>query len=191
MKSIFSSLRIGVVVGGLVMASLACEMGLGGPTPPASPIAVSTEAAGELEQLWQDAIENSQNGEVSVVMTEAQVTSYVALKLAENPDSPFEDVQVFLRDGNIIMQAKAQAGEMSVPAQVVLGVTPNAESQPTITIEEADLGPLPLPDSILSDISDGLNDLIAGQLGGQASNFNITSITIADGQMAVSGTVNQ
>jgi hypothetical protein len=187
----FLSIRVGVVIFGLALGGLACETGLGGPTPPASPIPVSTEAAGELEQLWEDAIENSQNGEVSIIMTEAQVTSYVALKLAEEPDSPFEDVQIFLRDGNIIMQATAKAGELSVPAQVVLGISTSTDGKPTITIEEADFGPMPVPESILEDISNGLNDLIAGELGGQASDFNLTSIAIADGQMAVTGTVNQ
>jgi hypothetical protein len=191
MKRMLVSFRVGVLVCGLALAALACEMGLGGPTPPASPIPVSTEAAGELEQLWDQAMANAENGEVSVTMTEAQVTSYVALKLAEEPDSPFEDVQIFLRDGKITMQAQAIAGDMRVPAHIVLGVTPSTDGPVSIAIEEADFGPVPVPESILEDISDGLNDLIVGQLGNQTADFSITSIVIADGQMAVSGTVNQ
>lgn len=192
MKRAKMSVRVTVLAGSLSLAALACGTGLGGPTPPASPIPVSTEAAGELEALWEQALENAKSGdEVSVVMTEAQVTSYVALKLAEEPDSPFEDVQIFLRDGKITMQAKATAGSLSVPAQVMLGVTTNAEGQLVIAIEDADFGPMPVPNSLLEDMSDGLNDLIAGQAGTEVNGLNITSIVIADGQMAVTGTVSQ
>ena len=183
--------RVTILVGSLSLAGLGCDAGLGGPTPPASPIPVSTEAAGELEALWEQALENAEDGVVHVTMTEEQVTSYVALKLAEEPDSPFENVQIFLRDGKITMQAQAQAGSLSVPAQVVLGVTTDAEGQLVIALEEADFGPMPVPQSLLEDVSDGLNDLIAGQLGTDVNGVTITSIAIADGQMAVSGTVNQ
>jgi hypothetical protein len=184
-------LRITVVVVSLSLAGLACDTGLGGPTPPASPIPVSTEAAGELEALWEQALENAEDGVVHVTMTEAQVTSYVALKLAEEPDSPFEDVQIFLRDDKITMQAQAKAGSLSVPAQVVLGVTTDADGQLVVALEEADFGPMPVPQSLLENVSDGLNDLIAGQIGAGNERFTITSIAIADGQMAVTGTVNQ
>jgi len=185
------SVRYMVVVCGLAFAGLACNSGLARPTAPASPIPISTEAAGELEALWQQAIKNSQNGEVSVVMNETQVTSYVALKLAEEPDSPFENVQIFLRDGKITMQAQATIGQLGVPAQVVMGVTANSDGRLSIALEDADFGPVPVPQSILEDVSNNLTDLTAGQFGTTDSTLTVTSIAIADGQMAVTGTVSQ
>ncbi|MGH2524686.1 MAG: hypothetical protein ACRDH2_19440, partial [Anaerolineales bacterium] len=108
-------------------ASLACGLpGRGGPTPPASPIPVSTEAAGELLDVWKSAVENSSNGEVSVVVTEAQLTSYAAIKLAEQEDPPLRDPQIFLRDGKVQIYGTAKAGSLTAPAVIILSavVTP-------------------------------------------------------------------
>ena len=65
--------RIGmlIVLISLVGAALACDLAVGGPTPPGSPIPVSTEAAGQLTEIWKTAIDNAQNGQVSVVINEA------------------------------------------------------------------------------------------------------------------------
>lgn len=174
----------------LSLAALACSLGKT-PSPPASPIPVSTEAAGELEDLWKSAIENAENGQVTVVMTEEQVTSYVALKLAEEPDAPFQDVQVFLRDGKMTLQGNATIRGLTAPAQVVLSVSTTSEGRLQIDIDEADFGPLPVPRSMLESLSDGLNELISGEIGPQATGVRITSVAIADGQMAISGTVSR
>lgn len=189
MGRIVESLRIGVTVCALFLAGLACSPSLGGPTPPGPPIPVSTEAAGQLIELWQKAFENAQNGQVSVVMNEEQVTSYVALKLAEDPDSPIRDVQIYLRDDKLTLYGQATAGRITAPAQIVLGAATTADGQVAIALESADFGPVPVPQALLSEVSSGLNQLITGQLGVQTTGFNVTSIAIADGQMAVAGTV--
>jgi hypothetical protein len=180
---------LALVLVALGLGALACSLG-SAPTAPASPIPVSTEAAGELQDLWQSALENADDGQVTVVMTEEQVTSFVAIRLAEQPDSPFDDVQVFLRDGKMTMQATATVGRLSAPAQVVLSVSTTAEGQLQVDIDEADFGPLPVPQSMLDTLSDRLNEGITGVGGLQASGVRITSIAIADGKMALTGTVN-
>jgi hypothetical protein len=174
----------------LGLAALACSLG-STPTPPASPIPVSTEAAGEVEDLWQSAIENAQNGEVTVVMTEQQLTSYVAVRLAEQPDAPFEDVQVFLRDGKMTLFGNATLRGITAPAQVILSVSTTPEGRLQVSIDEADFGPVPVPQSMLETLSDGLNEMMSGELGPQATGVRITSVAIADGQMSLTGTVSR
>ena len=113
--------RILSAVIALSLAGLACGsgIGIGAPTAPASPIPISTEAAGELEDLWQTALNNpGPNGEVTVVMTEEQVTSYVALKMAEEPDNPLTNIQIFLRDGKMTLKGDAKLGAITAPASV-------------------------------------------------------------------------
>src|SRR5690242_3836948 len=114
---------LGSAVLALSLAVLACgsPLGIGQPTAPASPIPVSTEAAGELEELWANAIENAgPNGEVSVVMTEEQLTSYVAVKLAEQPDVPLKNIQIFLRDGQMTLTGDAKVGPLSSKASLAV-----------------------------------------------------------------------
>jgi uncharacterized protein YpmS len=185
-------LRVGIVVVLLSLAALACNLPGGAtPTLPASPIPVSTEAAGELEDLWKNAIESAQDGQVSVTMTEEQLTSFVALRLADDPDPMFEDVQIFLRDGQIQAYGTANIRGIRAPGQLSFDVTTGDDGRLQVEIVEADFGPLPIPQSMLDTVANGLNELITGELGPQATGFQITDVTIADGTMVVTGTVTR
>lgn len=175
----------------LASASLACSIGLGGPTPPGSPIVVSTEAAGELEVIITQAVGNSQNGEVTVVVNEQQLTSFIALKMAEDPDAPIQDVQVFLRDGQIVLYGNTTVKGVTVPAEIRLDVTTNAEGELHVSVASADFGPLPIPASMLETISSGIDEALSGEFGPQATGVKITNVVVADGQMTITGTANQ
>ena len=175
----------------LVGASLACDLAVSGPTPPGSPIPVSTEAAGQLSDVWKSAIANAQNGQVSVIINETQITSFLALKLAEQQNPPLTDVQVYLRDGKVQIFGNAKAGSVSTTALVVLGVNVSAEGQISFTVEKADFGPVPVPKSLLESLSSGLNEAFTGKVGSFATGIKITSIGISDGNMAIIGTVTR
>jgi hypothetical protein len=174
----------------LAAASLACSLGLGGPTPPASPIPVSTDAAGQLEEIITQAAGNSQNGEVTVVVTEEQLTSFVALKLAEDPDAALKDPQVFLRDGQIILYGSARVGSVTAPAEIRLDIATDAEGGLDVTVASANFGPLPVPQSMLDTLSASLDEAVSGRLGPQATGIRITSIVVGDGEMSITGTAN-
>jgi hypothetical protein len=170
----------------LAVASLACDLTVGGPTPPASPIAVSTEAAGELANLWSVAATSvPQGGEVSVTLTETQLTSFVALRLQEQDDPPLKDIQVFLRDGKLQLYGTAEAGSIKTTALMVIVVSVTPEGTVRFTAEQADFGPLPVPSALLDSVSTTLNEAFTGKVGSTATGFKITNILIADGQMAI------
>jgi len=152
---------------------------------------VSTEAAGQLEEIWKQALENSGNGEISVTFTEAQLTSFAALKLAEQEEPPLRDLQVFLRDGKIQLYGTATAGSLSTTALVILKLNLTPEGLINLEVEEADFGPIPVPDSLLENVSKALDEALTGQLGSQATGFKITNAVIADGQMTLTGTIRQ
>ena len=116
-----------LLLGMLSLASLACNVGRGSPTAAPTPIPVSTEAAGELESMFENALTQSAGGQVSLVMTEEQLTSFVALKLAEDPDNPFSDVQIILRDGRIRFQAQAEVSGLKLPVEIVLTAAAGAD----------------------------------------------------------------
>jgi hypothetical protein len=175
----------------LTLAGLACNLNVGGPTPPGSPIPVSTEAAGQLRELWKSALENSGGGDVSVIVTEEQLTSYLAFRLAEQPDPPLRDVQVYLRDSKIQIYGTAQAGNLTTTALVSLAVSISPEGQASFSVEQADFGPVPVPSALLEKLSTGLNEAFTGQVGSLATGFKIKSVLIADGQMGIIGTVTK
>jgi len=182
---------LSVAVVALSAASLACGAGLAGPTPPASPIPISTEAAGEFENLWQNAIDNSVDGKVTVVMTEEQVTSYVAIKLAEEPDVPLTDIQIFLRDGKMTLKGNAKVGTISAPATIVINVTVDEDGKIQAAIEDADFGPIPVPQSMLDSLNTSINESLTNELTVDSTQVTIKSIAIADGKMSFSGTIKK
>lgn len=175
----------------LVAATLACDLAVGGPTPPGSPIPVSTEAAGELREIWKTAIANAQNGEVTVVITEEQLTSYLALKMEAQTNPPLHDVQVYLRNNRIQIYGTAKAGSVSTTALASLTFTLTPEGKPQFTIDEADFGPVPVPTSLLSSLSSALNEALTGQFGTLATGIKIKTAIISDGYLAINGTVTK
>jgi uncharacterized protein YpmS len=187
------SRKVWITALALVVASVACS--LGGPTATPTPrptlIPVSTEAAGELEDVWATAVAGSKDGQVSVVMTEQQLTSLIAIKLAENPDSPIQDPQVLLRDGKMTLTANAAFKGVKAPVEIILSAAPDAEGVLKVTIEEAKFGGLPMPGALLESVSASINELVSGQLGSQGTGVRITAVTIADGQMVLTGTLTQ
>ncbi len=179
--------RILVVTLALSLASLACNLGLSAPTPPASPIPVSTEAAGQLEDSVDEALANAQDGEVTLEMTEEQVTSYVAVKLQDQPDVPFSEPQVFLRNGQVIIYGTADLEALSTPAQITLEPHVTAEGGLKLAIVNADFGLVPVPASVLSDLETNLNELMASKFSPEATGMQIKSVAIADGTMTLHG----
>ena len=184
-------LRVLCVTAALASAGLACSIGLGGPTPPASPIAISNDAAGELEVIITQAIGNSQNGAVTVVITEQQLTSFVAIKMAEDPEAPIKDVQVFLRDGQVIIFGTATVKNLTAPSEIRLDVTTNADGEFDIKVAQADFGPLPVPGSMLDAISSGLDEALTGQFGPRATGVKISNVVVSNGQMTITGTATR
>jgi hypothetical protein len=177
--------RYVVVMLMLISAGLACALP-GGPKLPASPIPVSTEAAGDMQTTVQTAVaEAAQSGTLELTFTEEQITSYVAVKLAEQTEPPFTDPQIFLRDGKIQVFGKAHAGQLTATASIILSASVDAEGQLSLSVDEADFGPVPIPDSILQDISAQLEKALTEQAG---SNVTITAVSIADGTLTLTGT---
>jgi hypothetical protein len=181
------------VVAALALATLACSpsLGIGAPTPPGSPVPVSTEAAGQLEGAWGTAVANTNNGLVTVVMTEEQLTSYAALKLTSDANSPIEDPQIYLRNGKLMLYGKVKTNNVTLPAALTLSVVPTAAGAVSVTIDAADVGPMPVPSALRDVLASNLNNLIAQNAGGSNTGFKVTDIVIADGKMTISGTLTQ
>lgn len=183
------NLRIWTMLLALALAGLACDLAVGGPTPPGSPIPVSTEAAGQLTELWKNAIASAGGGDVSVIVTEEQITSYLDLKLSQQTDPPLKNVQVYLRDSKIQIYGTAKAGTISTTALVSLAVTITPEGNAQFSVEKADFGPVPVPKELLTKLSSALNEALTGQIGSLATGIKIKSVLIADGNMGIVGAI--
>ena len=184
---------LAAVLAALGLAGLACSPNkrVGAPTPPGSPIPVSSEAAGQLEGVWGTAVANSQDGTVTVVMTEAQLTSYAALKLTMDPNTPITDTQIYLRNGKMTLFGKVLTNNLTLPVALTAAVVPSAAGAVSVTIENASVGPMPVPSSLRDTLASNLNDFIAQNAGASNTGFRVTDVAIADGNLTVTGTLTQ
>jgi hypothetical protein len=183
------NIQIILVICALTAASLACTMNIGGPATPDRTIAVSTEAVGNLETQVQQALQSSQDGQVTFVITEEQLTSLLAEKLQSNPDALITDPQVYLSDGTIQIFGKAKKGMFEATIGIVLTVSVDANGQPAIEITSADFGPIPVPDSLKESITALVQEAYTGSLGPAATGFRLEAVLIQNGTMALTGRI--
>lgn len=177
-----------VVLAALVLASLACNIGASRiePTQTSSPMPFEN-----LENLGDSAKETLEavpsGAQVELEINEQELTSLVAAGIEGQEDTPIEDPEVQLRDGRIRFLATVERQGFNLPAEVVMTVQPDDQGKPEFNIVSATIGPLPLPESVKSELESSLDDAFASQIESRAPNTHIESIVIAGGVMTITG----
>jgi hypothetical protein len=172
----------------LEAASLACSIFLGGPKLPETPVTVATEAVRSLQSsIEQAAADSLTDGTFRLEITESQLTAYLVSRLNAEPDPVITDPHVELRDGSLIVYGQAHAGVFVGNLSVTSEFSLDENGQPKVTIEAADLGPLPAPQALRDWISALLDETLTGSIGPAAIGFRLETIEIADGLMTVTG----
>jgi hypothetical protein len=184
-----SMVRILLVVGALASASLACVINLGGPDLPQETIPVSPDVAAHVKEEVKIAVENARNGDgsLSVTLTEVDLTSLLADKLATQADPFITDPQVFLRDGQVKIYGKAHRGLFAATVGIVLSAGVNAEGNPELNVVSADFGPLPAPEGLSNTVTDFVNEAYTSALGPVATGFRLEAVSIQNGSLTLTG----
>ncbi len=181
----------------LILASLACNVFVGGPDYSTLPtVPVSTEAVQSIQDEIQRAFEEgAQTGTITLNITEPQLTSFIAARLQSDPQLQQDnqplitDPQVYLRDGQIQIYGKSKQGMFTANIGVIVSVGVDANGDPVIEIVSADFGPLPAPEGIKDTITAMVKEAYMGSLGPVATGLRIETIAIANGIMTVSGRI--
>ncbi|NWF63821.1 MAG: hypothetical protein HXY38_05890 [Chloroflexi bacterium] len=175
----------------LVVSSLACSVNIGGPEYPAQPISSSPADAQALrDMIAQAMLAGAETGVITLSITEAQLTGFIAEKLAQQPNPPFSDPQILLRDGQMKLYGKITQGYFTANILITMNVTiDELTGEPQITIVSADFGPFPAPEGLNNAISAILDEAFTGSFGPVAVGFRLQEITIADGIMTVTGRI--
>ncbi len=173
---------------GLILSTLACQVNIGGPEQPGEDIPVSTDTAQEVEDTWQSALTSAAvTGQLTLLLTESQATSLLQQRLESQADPILQEPQVYLRDGVIRLYGISRRGVLQ--ASVLITVAPRLEPDGSVyfDVTSADFGPFPVPDAVRQSISAMITEAYTSPLGALATGVRITSIAIADGQIAIVG----
>lgn len=169
-----------LVVAVLLLATLACNLGVGRSEPTATP---SPPAPQPVETLP----ETPSAEQIKVEITEEQLTSIVASEVQGQDDVPVQDPQVQLRDGQVRFLATVEQQPISLPAEVVMTVQPDATGGVKLDVLSAKIGPLPVPGDVTDELETSLNQALAQEVESRAPNTHIESIVIANGIMTIIG----
>jgi hypothetical protein len=177
----------------LLALLLAC--GLGKKTPSTeTKVPVSQEAADRLEQKLKEGV-NGDEGTFSLEVTDAELTSYVILKLSEQADRkgdlPLEDFQVQFIGGQMIYSAKVTT---VCPFQLDVRVAATAQvedGQFDVAVDKAQVGVLSLPKVLLDSLSRIITETIAEAPERVEEAVEITDVETGEGMMRIDGRVTR
>ena len=173
----------------LITAALACS--LPGARRPGQkqpePLPVTTEEADQLEDNLEEAADAYLSGKpFTLSITETQVTSLVTLKLQSIGEKRLQNLQIYLRDGQIQIIGDALYEGISLPINIAARVS---ASQGSLALEilEARVGVFNVPESLLDQLQAQLDQIILEQLSPDVSKVVIEDISIANGVMTITG----
>jgi hypothetical protein len=175
----------------LLLNALACTIFVGGPEYSTQTVPASTGEVQSMQtQVEQALIAGAETGVVTLQITESQLTSYMALKMQEQPNPPFTEPQVYLRNGQMQMYGKIDRGMFAANMLITMnvGIDP-ITGLPKFEIASADFGPFPAPEGLNTAISVLIDEAFTGSLGPVAIGFRLESVTIADGSMTMTGRI--
>ncbi|MBL8099050.1 MAG: hypothetical protein JNK81_07695 [Anaerolineales bacterium] len=185
------NLTFTIFIVSLVLASMACAISAGGPDYPEQTVPVSQDEALNMQNIIEQAIiSGAETGIITVQLTEAQLTSFMAERLAKQANPPFTDPQVLLRNGQMLMYGKITRGWFTANMLITMNVTVDpVTGGPKIEIASADFGPFPAPEGINQAMSAVIEEAFTGSFGPVAVGFRLETITIADGIMTLTGRI--
>jgi uncharacterized protein YpmS len=182
--------KILIAVSALIFASLACNLpGRKKSTQaPTETIPAVTEEIQKTQEPLQLTLPTATpSSQFILEMNESQMTSLVASELQNQTDPALNNPQVRLRNGQIEFEADVNQSGLSLPLRLAVAVKVDDQGKPDYEITSANLGPLPLPESILEQFSNQLDLVLADQLKVDGKDLALDNITIQDGLMTATG----
>ena len=169
----------------MLLATIACQIHVGGPKAPGEPIPTATN---DLTEVWQAATTAAlTSGQVMVILDEIQLTTFIAHRLETDETPLLSQPQIYLRENAI--QVFGTTERDFVKANVLLAITPLVDPDGNITLEltTAEFGPIPAPEALKETISAVLTEAFTGSFGSLATGIRVTTLSINDGQLAIVG----
>ena len=171
----------------LLAATLACSIFVGGPAIPTLSPEPTATAPSLPDQVEQAVTAAATTGLISLQITEGQLTSFLADKLAQQAHPLISNPRVVLQQGQMIVYGQATSGAFVANVSMTLAASVDANGQPQIQVVSTDFGPLPAPQGFNDMIAASFREAFTGYLGPVATGFRLESISIGDGVMTVSG----
>jgi uncharacterized protein YpmS len=177
-------------MGVIIFASLACNLPTSGSGSPPTAAPMSDEEFQQLEERMKQTLESS-SGEVTVTFTEQQINSIITAKLASENEQIITDPVVRLTNGRMEVYGKLPQAGIPLDAKMVLKPGIDPSGNPKLDVEDVSMNGLPVPDELKDQVGNLIDQAFQEYLTSQNQGFKTSSITIEEGKMIVTGTLQQ
>ncbi len=156
-----------------------CGAILGSPQPPYT-VEPSDETLDRLQEQMET-IEADDEGKFTVTITEEEMTALAEQALEEMEDPPpISQPQVFFRDDRVEIYGTIHVTDSTdVPGKLAFTLDVQ-DGDIVVTVEEMDLGPLPVPESFAETVNENLNQALDDWVLGDMADYVITDVKIGD-----------
>ena len=174
-----------------LLVGIACVLNIGGPDYPQDAIPVSTEELANMQNQIEQAVLNGVvDGEITLFITESQITSYLDAQFSTQNNPLITNPQVYLQDGKILVYGTVTKGYFEATVEIIFTASIDPTGKLILELSSADFGPFDVPDSLKEVITSLVTEAYTGSLGPVATGFQLEGIVISDGLMMVVGKVH-
>jgi hypothetical protein len=169
-----------------LMISLACNFPTEGAATPTqeSDFLPPTPLQGQGESSID---QDPSTGRVTIVLTEADLTSFLAAELASQENPPLLNPQVYLRDGQVEVLGQTQLGPLTTDVRLIMVVNVTPDGQLDFQVVSADLGSVPAPAQLTEQLSNIANDNFRRSVGPQMQGYRAERVVIGEGRITITG----
>lgn len=163
----------------MLLVSLACQLS-GGPTPQRV-VNISPEQAQSVLTPDNTIKTEPTTGKVTVQMTEAQATSYLVYNFRDRYESVLRDPVILFQDGRAEIYGTIYSESISASGMVSISVKINDQGNPSVSINQANFGQIPIPPGLLANLSKVIDQLLRDATQQYQKNYQLESITFSPG----------
>lgn len=167
----------------IIVFGMACNLS-GGPTPPRQ-VTNSPELAKSVEASVQTVQPNPTTGKIQYTITEAEMTSYVNQNLSKNFDPILKNPVVVFQPDRLELYGTISGDNISANGRVAMSVDVDDQGKPSVKITEANFGPIPVPASLLTNLSTAIDRSLEDAMTQNNSDYRLESIKITTGSATV------
>jgi len=169
----------------LAFTTIACRLNIGGPKPDQE-ILVSPDSADQIIENLNSVSENTlEGGPFALTFTQDQLTSYLAYEV-DTSAYGITNPKVLLEDGQIVVYGQLEQNLITADIKLILKPYIDPSGVLNMDLASVDLGPIPAPDSLLSSLSNTIDQSLQQAFVEIPDGYQITSIEIVDGVMTIS-----
>lgn len=173
----------------LVLASLACNLPARGTEAPSPVSPMTTDQIEQFENQMEETLSNpGPSGEVTLNITQEQLSAYLAAEMASQGGDVLSDPRVVLTNGQMEVHGDVNQAGITANTRIVLQPRVEADGSPKLDVQSIELGPFPVPNSLKDRVQVLTNDMLTRYLSSTSAQFKVNDVVITEGQMTITGT---